>query len=493
LLIASVAGCHSPSVKPDDAFLHQVDQQTATRLGTPVAAGALLASHPRAAAAADCGPTGVLTREEAVARALSQNLSLVASAEGIAVAQAQLVQAGLLPNPTLGQNSGVIFPIHPSAGHVSVDFNIQSQSIINALITRPDHVKVAEIQRVQSGLDLSSAAFDLAIQVEAKYDELIHLRRASAAADEVLKVYERSASAAQARVQVGVVPLPEVNRARLQADDARRQVRRLKAQFERASGELQWLMGCGGRPAWTLDDAAVAGAVETLPLPQEQDAQDLAEGWRLDLERACLDGTIAEANVELAKLGKIPLINLGPQFYWDSAGVVSGGLLLASMTLPIFDSGQTAVDLAETLRRKTEKTLVALREQTRQDARTALASADAALDDVVFMRDRTIPQQKENVELAQKSFEAGVSDLDSLLNVLHDYAAALQGYEDAIDAFHGALVSLQRATGVSATRMTAEMVEQARGRIHEREMLSSPQNPDGAGHHADSSDRPQQQ
>jgi cobalt-zinc-cadmium efflux system outer membrane protein len=459
-----VPGCAAPDTKPDLSFLRRIDDQTKLRLGTPTDTASLLAASAGTEARVS-PPAGTLTRDEAVARALARNLSLIASAEDVAIAQAQLVQAGLLPNPTLGQNSGIIFPIHPQTGRVSVDVNLQSQGIINALITRPTRVNAAEVQRVQSGLGLSAAAFDLAMQVQAKYDELVHLRRTAAAAEQVLKVYERSADAANARLQVGVVPRSELNRAQLQADDANRQVRRLKAQFDRAAGELHALMGCAGRPGWTLDDAAVADATATVPLPSDDEAQDLAEGWRLDLERARLDGVVAEANVKLAKLGKIPLINLGPQFYLDSAGAWSGGLLVASVTLPIMDSGQTAVDLAEAVRRKTDKTLAAARQQSRQDARTALANAAAALDDVAFLRDRTIPQQIENAALAQRSFEAGVSDLDSLLNVLHDYASALQSYEDAIDTYHDALVALQRATGIALARMTPESVEEARSRI----------------------------
>jgi cobalt-zinc-cadmium efflux system outer membrane protein len=464
-LLAVLSGCRAPSTAPDDSTLHQIDAQTEARVGLPTSAASLLATRPGVHPEADAPLTGTLTREHAVVLALARNLALVASAEDVAIAQAQLVQAGLLPNPTLGQNSGFIVPIHPRTGRASVDVNLQSQGILNALLTRPTRVKAAEVQRAQSGLQLSSAAFDLALQVGAKYDELVHLRRAAAGADEVVRVYERSASAAEARLRVGVVPRPEANRARLQADDARRQAKRLRSQFDRAARELHWMMGCSGPPAWTLDEVELASATSTAPLLSDEDAQDLADGWRLDLERARLDGEIARANVALAKLGKIPLVNLGPQFYLDSAGAWSGGLLLASVTLPILDSGQTGVDLAEAVRRKTDKSFEALREQSRQDARTALANASAALDDMAFMRDRTIPQQAENVDLAEKSFEAGLSDLDSLLNVLHDYAAASQSYEDSVSAYHAALVDLQRATGVAAARMTPEMVADARTRL----------------------------
>ncbi|HVR86814.1 MAG TPA: hypothetical protein VMU54_20995, partial [Planctomycetota bacterium] len=53
---------------------------------------------------------GILTLEEAAGRALVRNLSLVASAENVAIAQATLAQAGLLGNPSVSISAQWIRP-----------------------------------------------------------------------------------------------------------------------------------------------------------------------------------------------------------------------------------------------------------------------------------------------------------------------------------------------------------------------------------------------
>src|SRR5579862_7023477 len=58
-------------------------------------------------------PRGPLSLEQATACALRSNLSLVAASENLTLAHGQLVQAGLIQNPTLGQSSGWLFPISP--------------------------------------------------------------------------------------------------------------------------------------------------------------------------------------------------------------------------------------------------------------------------------------------------------------------------------------------------------------------------------------------
>ena len=62
------------------------------------------------------GPSGTLTPDDAIRRALAHNLSLVGAAESLPIAQANLVQAGLFENPTIGQSGAFYFPILGAVG-----------------------------------------------------------------------------------------------------------------------------------------------------------------------------------------------------------------------------------------------------------------------------------------------------------------------------------------------------------------------------------------
>jgi hypothetical protein len=84
-----------------------------------------------------------------------------------------------------------------------------------------------------------------------------------------------------------------------------------------------------------------------------------------------------------------------------------------------------------------------------------------AEEDETFYRDRILPQQEQNVELAQKSFDLGFSDLDSLLNILQAHAAALQSYEDAINARRAGVIGLQQAAGLVIGQMTPDVIQDA--------------------------------
>ena len=443
----AVLGCQS--VAPPPRQISRVNDLVRQRTGADWDAGALLASSlPR-----PDPPAGVLTLRDATDRALRRNLALVASAESLTLAHAQLVQAGLLQNPTLGQTSATLWPLSPPVGAVS--FDVLISQTINTFLTQPSRVAVAKIQELQAGIDLATQAFTLAQQVDAKYQEMIHLQRARVLAQRIADLYARAVQAAEARRRVGVIPTPELNRARLSYEDARRQVQHLTTQYRRASREMNWLMGYATEPQWRLPAEAMQDAGGVPARPDAPRLESLAVKYRLDLLRADFDRRLGDKGIELARLGLIPQTTLGFDYARDSSRNTFIGPQF-NFTLPIFDPGLVALQTAQAQERKAQKTYTALEGQVRQDVRTALDNWQIAADDVTFFRDRLIPQQEENVRLMETSFRLGNDDLDTLLNVYQNYVSQLQAYEDAIQAYHDSGVALQQAVGLAWDRIIAE-------------------------------------
>jgi cobalt-zinc-cadmium efflux system outer membrane protein len=443
-------GCDSQSVRPTAKELSDVNTLVGDRVGKPIDAQQLLDTDPRVPPPA---PEGELTLEEAIDRALSHNLALVASAENLTLARAALVQAGLIQNPTLSQNSGTLFAISPTSPATAFDFAIAQ--VINSILTQPAKVAQAKIQSTQASIDLAAQAFALAEQAQTKYQEMVHTQRSTKLAVRVEELYRRAVQAAEARQKVGIVPTPEVNRARLQYEDARRQVQHLHTQYARAAREMNWLMGVAAPPHWTLPAVAIEEP-PSLPPPPESDAlEEVALKYRLDLRRAKLDLEVGRQGVELARKGLVPEIQLGVDGGRDNGRNYFLGPYF-NITVPIFDPGIVALHAAEAQQRKFDKTYVALQGQVRQDVRTAFDNWRIAADDVRFFRERLIPQQEKNVQLMELSFRLGNDDLDSLLNVYHDYVAAQQSYEDAIQAYQDASVAVQEAVGLAWARMLTQ-------------------------------------
>ena len=442
--------CGCQSITPTAAQVKQVDELVSSRAGTRFDVGPLLSGAEEIPP-----PTGDLTLEEATDRALRKNLSLVAAAENLTIAHGQLMQAGLIQNPTLGQTSATLWPLQPAAGAIS--FDVLISQTINSIITQPARVSVAKVQETQANIDLATQAFTLTQQVDSKYQEMIHLRRAHGGCSPAdhRPLCPRAVRAAKARSRVGIIPTPELNRARLNFEDSRRQVQHLTTQYARAAQEMNWLMGYSSPPQWRLPSAAVEELGPELMLPEPEDLGSLALKYRLDLLRAKLDRHVASHNLELAKLGLIPQTTLGFDYARDSSRNTRLSVRSFSSPLPIFDPGVVALQVAQAQVRKADKTYAALEGQVRQDVRTAAAANwRIADDDISFYRQRLIPQQEQNVSLMETSFRLGNDDLDTLLNVYQNYVQQLQSLMKT-RCRHTMMPAwrLQQAVGLAWTRI----------------------------------------
>jgi cobalt-zinc-cadmium efflux system outer membrane protein len=444
-------GCISPS--PDREEIHKVDALVAARMDARFRACELLGIDERPRVPEPASGTA-LTLEQAIGRALSRNFALVASAENLAIAQAQLAQAGLLSNPVY------VFSLRPLLGGGLADFDEAIVKTLQDVITQPWRVNVAELQRWQVGIDLAGRAFELGLDVESQWNQLAHLARSQAIAASDATLYGRAVTAADARAKVGLILESDLNRARLQFWDAERQTRALAIQYERAARELNWLMGSGAAPPWRLPDEASAPPGELPPIPDVEPLEGAGTTYRLDLVRADVDRKLGEVNIALAKLGFIPNVTIGfdlektdPRDSRNKRGVVG------SVEIPIFDCGYVGYRLAEAGERLAQKTYDALLGQVRQDVRTAWQNLRVARYDVEFYRDRLVPAQLENARLAQLAFDLGKLDLDALLNTLHDVVTARQASEAALWAYQDAVVGLERATGLAWARLEQEVAK----------------------------------
>jgi outer membrane protein TolC len=453
LLIAAIGGCHAPT-HPDPQHLAAIDALVAERTTSQINTMRLLQADLHVEVTP---PTGILTLEEAIDRTLAHNFSLIANAENLPIAQSQLAQAGLWQNPTLGQTGALFFPLSGQGGLPAWDVEIGQ--LVNTFLTRPYKVAVAEAQRFQAGIDLATQAFDLAEQTAGKYAEMGHLLRDRKLAEKVSAFYKRAWDAAEARMKVGVVARPDVNRARLQYEDSQRQLRHLGTQYLRAAREMNWLMGISSSPQWQLPPEVGEAPRALAGIPDAAEMETLGHRHRLDFLRADFDRRIAATNVQLARLGMIPQFTALFDVARDGNKKYSAGPAF-NMELPIFDNGGVGIALAGAQQRLADKTYTALHGQVSQDVRTASDNVRISEEDVRFYRDQQIPQEEENVRLSELSFRLGNTDLNDLLNTLREYVSTLQAYEDAIDGYNQNLLLLERAVGMVLPRMMEEAAKE---------------------------------
>src|SRR5882762_935111 len=137
---------------------------------------------------------GTLSPEGAVEIALLRNQGLVANYEQLGIAQADLVQAGLLRNPSFGAR--VRFPTSDPGTFIDTEFSV-AQDFLD-LFTLPLRKRVAAAQLDAAKARVGSSVLELTSQVR---QAMVTLQAAQATVEVRKLVLEAQGAAAELRVR----------------------------------------------------------------------------------------------------------------------------------------------------------------------------------------------------------------------------------------------------------------------------------------------------
>lgn len=298
-----------------------------------------------------------LDRDGIALVALAMNPDLRASRQRAEVADAQLFDAGLLPDPGVGLNADRVFSGPPTARPGS--FGGQILQDINALRTRGVRRDIAREAVRQVRLDLAwaewmvvEAARIQAVRV-AYLDQATQLAETSRAATQDL--LDRTLRAAGR----GDISSTEVETARLAFIDASDRANNLALSATEARVELRRIAGLP--PSYPL---RLARPERPATVPPMSVLEEHALANRFDLEALRAGYASQEALVRKAVLDQFPTLNLGVSLSRDNSNNGIVGALL-DFTLPVFNRnrGQIAIERAtrEALRAEYDARLFSVR------------------------------------------------------------------------------------------------------------------------------------
>jgi cobalt-zinc-cadmium efflux system outer membrane protein len=367
-----------------------------------------------------------LSPESAVQVALLNNRRLQADYEDLGVAQADLVQAGLLENPVFSGSflisNGDVFPT------VTVVQNFLDVLTLAARRT----VAASAFERTK--LELGQKILDLAAEVRSAYYGLVADQQAIGLFRQVVSATEAAAELAQRQMSAGNLNPRDQAAQQAQYAQAALELSRAEAQFASDRERLNRLLGVwGGQTAWNLPDR--------LPdVPTEKPALDgletAAVERRLDLAGARRNAETAGYALDLGRqLRWLSALGLGVTFERDTdAGKWLKGPVV-EFSLPLFDRGQARIASLDAQKRRSESAFAALAVDVRSHVREAYARLVAAQDAAAFYRTRILPLQQRIVDENQRLYNGtliGVYDLlrsrQEQINAARDYIGALKEY-----------------------------------------------------------------
>lgn len=382
-----------------------------------------------------------LTPDRGVAIALLNNPALQATYEELGIAQADMVQAGLLDNPTFSAAFG--FPIAGSSGVVEQELALV-QNLLTLLIL-PLRKSIAADQFAADVSRISGEAFEVAVEARKAVIEAQAASRVMELRKSVVDAAAASRDLAERLFAAGNILELELVQERALHEQAKLDHAEAQEHWVEAREHVNRSLGLfGGRTSWTL------AAPLDEKLPEDVSAQGLealAMKQRLDVRASRQQAELFGRAVTLSTSSRfIGVLEVGVDTHRDPDGPRVAGPSL-SIELPIFDQRQAVIARLEAQRRQSERLRDAAAVNARSEVREAYASYKVARDRVGHYQRILLPLRDRAVQLAQLQYNGMQIGLFQLIETKRAQVEALEGYIGALGELWEARVELEAAVG----------------------------------------------
>lgn len=382
-------------------------------------------------------PLGV---NDAVQVALLNNRQLQAVYARLGIAQADLVQAGLLPNPVI--DASLRFGVNGPGTGAEVTIVQEFLSIIQIPLRR----RVAEAGLEAAKLEVTAAVLELAGKVKQAFYRAQGARQMVELTQTVMKAAALAADIS--RRQHGAGNTTDLSFASEQAlyGEARLDVATGEAALVEAREHLSELLGVWGHDT----EWETAGRLPEIPPddPQPNNLETLAVSQRADLAAAREAINAAARSVQLTRLwGFFPWGNIGGNSEREPDDGVWHVGPTVSLTLPVFDQRQAEVARGNAAIRQRIDEYSALAVTIRSEIRRVRARMDAARQRATFYRTVVIPLRRRIVAQTQLEYNAMLTGVFQLLQAKRDEVSAGRAYVEVVADYWMARAELERAVG----------------------------------------------
>ena len=295
----------------------------------------------------DIGIGDGLTPDQAAVIAVIANPSLRSARDRCGLAAAQLLQAGILPNPqvSFGEN-------YPYGGAIAGAVTASQVGLswdVAELISRDAKIRAAKADAASVDLDIAWQEWQTAQAARAAVYDLASLQAQLKLTNQIARQMSENLSVIRAAVDRHDKTLLDLTAAQAASLDADAAV--FAQAREVASARLTLNKALGFAPDAIVKLAPEVTLADNVVVPPPQEILNDLENRRLDLLALRLGYQSQEEILRAAVLEQFPRINIGFNRQRDDTNVQSLGFAV-TFDLPIFDRNQSAIATETATRQK---------------------------------------------------------------------------------------------------------------------------------------------
>ncbi len=389
-------------------------------------------------------PSGLLTLREALALALLKNPELAAFSWEVRAAEARTLQAGVLPNPSVGVEVENFAGSGERQSFDTAETTVALSQLIELGGKRGKRERVATLQKDLAGWDYEAKRLDVLTETAKIFVDLLGAQQQFAYAAELVRLAEMTHRTVSERVEAGKVSPLEAAKAGVTLANTRLQHAQAQSNLAAARKKLSLMWG---ESAPSFERAE--GDLEIItPAPSAEElSRRLAKNP--DIARWVKESEQRAAALELEKAKSIPDLTVsgGVRSFNDendSAFVVG-----VSIPIPLFDRNQGgALEAGYNLAKAKE-------ERRAAEARAGASLAEShellafSYDQATVLRSQVLPAAEHAFAAAGEGYREGKFDFLELLDAQRTLFEARGRYIEALIVYHKTKADVERLIGES--------------------------------------------
>ncbi|MFI5235308.1 MAG: TolC family protein [Gemmatimonadales bacterium] len=391
---------------------------------------------------AQAAATLVLTRADAVTRALDHNPQLEVAREQTAQARARITESAAFPDLSLNADwNGLTGPFRLRSGNGSdygagITVPFPQKFLLKNRVASADYrnFQFAYLQIRQQTASQTLQAYDALLVALRHRDDIRQ-------GDSLATVF---VAKTEAQFTAGIVAKIDVIKARVDQAQVRNQLIANERDIANARAALNRLLGQTlGAAVVPADTLIVPGALGDL-----DSLVGRATGERPEVQGLASERRGASAAASLAQQYFLPDLSLGVTKNL-TVGTPDSYTFALGFSFPLLFWNHQRGEVAEARHHERELDAAArdLTAQVEQEVRAAWAAADAAVRQSTYLRDQLLPQAREAYRIVSVNYGLGGASSLDVLDAKRTLLDAESQYTDALGAANDAMAQLDLAVG----------------------------------------------
>lgn len=397
-----------------------------------------------------------LSSEEAVAVSLLLNPEMRAFRRERGVAEGEIVEARVLPNPELAVTWLKIEDFTKNLATSGLNLEL------GWFPPRPGE-RSAKIARAQARLGevrarIAAEEWRLASRVREAHATREAVEERHRLIQASIKTQIRLRTFVRERQELGDASRLDVNLVDIAYAETLREREEILNEREKARLEFNRLLGLPPLSDVTIEASPDGLAYRSMPLELSTLDVFMVE-TRPDLEAARQEYQQAEETLRLAYLRRWPWPRLGPAYEQDGSeaeGLIKKFGVAFGIELPFLNLGQGQIAALEARRDVLRASFTARLHEARAEIHEAYREMKAQERLIGLYQDSTEPALNENAELTEAGFEMGEFDLVRLITTQDKVLRSRRQFLEAKLAYWSAVFELEGALGSSLTQRGPE-------------------------------------